>query len=321
MESTYFVHFLQRLGGSHELEGVLTRVVSTNVTFEGTLLNQDTRSMIEQSKVGITRPAVDGALVLEYEDMLTRKRSKLSRSQCLSLGRIAIPKIRRLPNVLLPQIRSIGDFEGERVMSTGGPSTGLLRTSTSGHALVELTTSRIDSRPQCVSNQNSPSNNDGTHVIDSRAEGIAFNDLKHVGSRTFFLEWTEVLMHILAIGESTLQSESNRFCSHKARSCVNNDLHLRQVLGLARTFRRSTSTNSPRSSNIKPTLDLSSEYMMPLVNSCCTRSVCSELWIECISGRSWDVRGVELQVVCVFGAPAIDLDPRMSLRGLHAAKR
>ena len=83
MESTYFVHFLQRLDASHELEGVMTRVVSTNVDLEDTLLNQDTRSMIEQSKVGLTRLAVDGALVLEYEDMFTGKRSKLSRSQCL----------------------------------------------------------------------------------------------------------------------------------------------------------------------------------------------------------------------------------------------
>ena len=30
-------------------------------------------------------------------------------------------------------------------------------------------------------------------------------------------------MHILAIGESALQSESNRFCSHKARSRIDND--------------------------------------------------------------------------------------------------
>ena len=96
------MHFLQRLDASHELEGVMTRVVSTNVTFEGTLLNQDTRSMIEQSKDGITRAAVDGALVLEYDDLFTGKRSKLSRSQCLCLGRIEIPKIRRLPNVLVP---------------------------------------------------------------------------------------------------------------------------------------------------------------------------------------------------------------------------
>ena len=64
----------------------MTRVVSTNVIFEGTLLNQDTRSMVQQLKVGITRSAVDGALVLEYENMFTGKRWKLSRSQCLCLG-------------------------------------------------------------------------------------------------------------------------------------------------------------------------------------------------------------------------------------------
>ena len=152
MQSTYFVHFLQRLDASHDLEGVMTRVMSTNVAFEGTLLNQDTRSMIEQSKVGITRPAVDGALVLKYEDMFTGKRSKLSRSQCLRLGRMEIPKIRRLPNVFVPQIRSISGLEGEHVMSTGGPSIRLLRTNTSGHDVVELTSSRIDSQPRCVSN-------------------------------------------------------------------------------------------------------------------------------------------------------------------------
>ena len=146
------MHFLQRLDASHELEGVITRVVSTSVTFEGTLLDQDTRSMIEQSKVGITRSTVDGELVLEYEDIFTGKRWKLSGSQCLCLGRKEIPKILRLPNVLVPQIRSIGDFEGERVIWTGGPSIGLLRTSTSGHTVVELTSSRIDSPPWCVSN-------------------------------------------------------------------------------------------------------------------------------------------------------------------------
>ena len=139
--STYFVHFLQRLDAGHELEGVMTRVVSTNVAFEGTLLNHDTRSMVEQSKVGITRPAADGALVLEYEDMLTGKRSKLSRSQCLCLGGIKIPKVRRFPNVFVPQIHSIGGLEREHVMSTGGPSIGLLRTSTSGHAVIKLTSS------------------------------------------------------------------------------------------------------------------------------------------------------------------------------------
>ena len=110
------MHFLQRLDASKELEGVLTRVLSTNVTFEGTLLNQDTRSMVQQSKVGITRSAVDGALVLEYEDMFMGKRSKLSRSQCLCLGRIEISKVRLFPSVLAPQVGLIGDFEGKPVM-------------------------------------------------------------------------------------------------------------------------------------------------------------------------------------------------------------
>ena len=108
-------------------------------------------------------------------------------------------------------------------MSTSRPSIGLLLTSTSGHAVVELTSRRIDSPPWRVSDRNSSHNNDGTDVIDSRAEGISVNDLKHVGSRTFFLESTEVLMYILTISEGTLQSESNRFCCHKARSRVNND--------------------------------------------------------------------------------------------------
>ena len=201
----------------------MTRVVSTNVTFEGTLLNQDTRLMVQQSKVGITWSAVDGALVLEYEDMFTGKRSKLSRSQCLCLGRIEIPKVRVFPSVLAPQIGPIGDFEGERVMSTSGPSIGFLRTSTSGHAVVELTSSCIDSPPWRVSNRNSSNNNDGSDVIDFRAEGISVSDLKHVGSRTFFLESTEVLMYILIISEGTVQSESNRFSCHKARSRVDND--------------------------------------------------------------------------------------------------
>ena len=107
-------------------------------------------------------------------------------------------------------------------MSTGGPSIGLLRTSTSGHAVVELTSSRIDLPPRRVGNPNSPNNDDDTDIVDSRAEGISVNDLEAADSGVC-LESTEVLMHIMAIGQSTLQSESNRFCSHKTRSRVDND--------------------------------------------------------------------------------------------------
>ena len=171
--------------------------------------------MVEQSKVGITGAAVDGALVLEYEDMVTGKFSKMCRSHCLCLGRIKIPKVRQFSNVFVPQIHSIDDLEGERVMSTCGPSICLLRTSPSGHAVVQLTSSHIYSPPRCVGNRNSPNNDKETDVVDSRSEGVSVNDLKAGGSRVC-LESTEVLMHILAIGESPLQSESNGFCSDKA---------------------------------------------------------------------------------------------------------
>ena len=89
--------------------------------------------------------------------------------------------------------------------------------------MIELTSSRIDSPPRRVSNRNPSRNNDGSDIIDSTAEGISVNDLKHVGSRTFCLELTEVLMYILTISKGTLQSESKRFCCHKAQGRVNNE--------------------------------------------------------------------------------------------------
>ena len=159
---------------------------------------------------------------MSKKKMLTGKSSKLSLSQCVRLGCVEIPKVRRLPNVRIPQIQSIGGFEGERVISIGGPSICLLRAGTSGHAVVELTSSRIDSPPRRVGNQNSPNNDNGADVVDPMTGGISVNDLKAAGSRVR-LESTEGLMHILAIGESALQSESNRFSSHKARSRVDKD--------------------------------------------------------------------------------------------------
>ena len=108
-------------------------------------------------------------------------------------------------------------------MSTNRPPIGFLRASTSGHAVVELTSSRIDPPPRRVGNRKSSYDNDGADVVLLRAEGISVDDLKRVGSRTFFLESTEVLMDIVAVSEGAPQSESNRFCSHKARSRVDND--------------------------------------------------------------------------------------------------
>ena len=70
-------------------------------------------------------------------------------------------------------------------------------------AVVELTNSRVDSPPRCVGDRNSPSNDDGADVVDSRTEGVSVNDLKTLRSRVG-LESTEVLMHILSISKSAL---------------------------------------------------------------------------------------------------------------------
>ena len=80
----------------------------------------------------------------------------------------------------------------------------------------------MDSPPRCVGNRNSPSNDDDADIVDPRTEGISVNGLETACSRVC-LESTEVLMHILAIGESALQTKWNWFCSHKTRNCVDND--------------------------------------------------------------------------------------------------
>ena len=88
--------------------------------------------------------------------------------------------------------------------------------------MLELTSSRVDSPPGCVGDRNSPSNDDCADVVDSRTEGVSVNDLEAAFLRDD-LELTEVLMHILSIGESVLQGESYRLCSHEARGRVDND--------------------------------------------------------------------------------------------------
>ena len=113
-------------------------------------------------------------------------------------------------------------LEGQHVIPASGRPICLLRTSTSGIAVVERTSSRVDSPPRFVGDRNSPSNNDCADVIDSRTEGVSVNDLGTACSRVGW-ESTEVLMHILSIGESALQGESNRLCSHKARGRIDND--------------------------------------------------------------------------------------------------
>ena len=159
--------------------------------------------MVDQSEIGIARPAVHRAFVLEYEDMLTGKSSKLYRSECLGLGCKEIPEVPQMPDGRVQQICSIGGSEGQRVILTSGPSICLLGTSTSGIAVVELTSLRVHSPPRCVGEQEPPSNDGCADVVDSRTEGIPVNDLETVRS-SVCLELNEVLMRILSIGEIVL---------------------------------------------------------------------------------------------------------------------
>ena len=85
-----------------------------------------------------------------------------------------------------------------------------------------MTSSRVNSPPRRVGNRNSASNDDGADVVDQRTEGIYVSDLETACLR-ICMESTEALMHILTIGVSVLQSESNHHCSHKAQSRVDND--------------------------------------------------------------------------------------------------
>ena len=98
-----------------------------DIAFEGTLLDEDSRSMIDQSKIGVTRWSVDGALVLENEHMFTGKGSMLSRSQCLRSGSVEVPEARLLPDGRTPKIRSTSGLERLCVLSThGGAVSSLL---------------------------------------------------------------------------------------------------------------------------------------------------------------------------------------------------
>ena len=159
--------------------------------------------MVDQWKGGIARPAVDRAFVLEYADMLRGRSSKLSRSACLRLGRKDSPKVRLLPESRVPQICSVGGLEGQRVVSTSGQSIFQKRTSTSGIAVVQLTSSRVHSPPRVVRDRNPLSHDDCADVVDPRTDSVSVNDLETVRSR-FGLKPAEVLMHILSIGESAL---------------------------------------------------------------------------------------------------------------------
>ena len=78
------------------------------------------------------------------------------------------------------------------------------------------------SPPWGVSNREPSNNDDRADIVVIGTEGVSINNLESLCSR-IGLKSTEMLMHELPVGESALQGESKRLCSHKARGRVDNE--------------------------------------------------------------------------------------------------
>ena len=89
-KSTNFVHLLQRSSAGRKPEGIVPSVMSTDIAFEDTLVDQDSGSMIVQSNIGVTNSSVDRALVLKKEHLFTGKGSMLCCSQRLCRGSVEV---------------------------------------------------------------------------------------------------------------------------------------------------------------------------------------------------------------------------------------
>ena len=217
------MHLLQRFSAGHELEGIVPGAMWTDIALEGTLLDQDSRSMIDQSKIGVTRPSVDTALGLQNENMPMGKGSMLSRSRCLRPGGVEVSETRLLPDGRIPKIPWTSGLKGLRVRPTKSPTVLLTRTRTGGITVVKLASSRIDTPPLGVGDREPPSNDDRADVAVIRAEGEYIYNLEGFWLR-IGLKSTEMLMRVLPVGESTLHGESNRLCSHKPGGRVDDDI-------------------------------------------------------------------------------------------------
>ena len=107
-------------------------------------------------------------------------------------------------------------------MSTSSPLTLLPRTGTSGVAVVNLASPRVNSPPCGVSNRKSSNNDDCADILFVGTEPVSINSIEGFCWR-ICLKSTEILMHVLFVCESTLQSKSNPLCSQKHRHHVHND--------------------------------------------------------------------------------------------------
>ena len=82
----------------------------------------------------------------------------------------------------------------------------------------ELSGLGVDSPPSSIGDREPSSDDDHVDFFAVVDVAIPIDDLEHLGSGI-----TKVLVHVLSIGKSTLQGESNRLYGYEARCSVDND--------------------------------------------------------------------------------------------------
>ena len=105
---------------------------------------------------------------------------------------------------------------------TRSPSIVPAKSGIDSIAVEELASPRVNSPPSSVRIRD-PSDNDGpVDIVGVGTQTLSIRNLKRFCSR-IGLKSTEILTHVLPIGESTQQSKWNNLWSHKACCCVDND--------------------------------------------------------------------------------------------------
>ena len=143
-------------------------------------------------------------------------------TQCLRSGSVEVPETRLLRYGMVPKVLLTSDLEGLCIVWTSLPSILLEGTETGGIVAEKLAGPPGDSPPWGVSNREPLNNDYRADIIGAGTQAVLIKNLATLCSR-ISLKSIEISMHVLSIGESTLQGETNRLCSHKARRRVDND--------------------------------------------------------------------------------------------------
>ena len=193
--------------------------MSTDLALRGALPHETPGSMRHQSKVRITGLTIKRGFVFENEHIIPGERSMLSDSQCASPGSVEFPNAQRLPRFVIPDVVARRKLKRVIIGLTGRPSILLVVVSI---FVEELAEHGVDSPPSSIGNREPSGDNDRAYVPGVVDVAIPIDDLEHLSPR-IALKSTKVLVHVLPVGERTLQGESNRLCGYETHCSVNND--------------------------------------------------------------------------------------------------